>query len=152
LDSISSKDSVNKGAKPHSSKDDISHDRNINSDKNRITETGSNKKDRPSDLNFGSKTEIKKSIDPKSSPRKHKVDHVEPMVTSEINNLELKPVPTPRHPKGEKETSPVNGFPSKNRDKTPDVGLVSLRFCRRILARFDNKPPRTCLSLSSCCL
>ena len=120
-DSISSKDSVNKGAKPHSSKDDISHDRNINSDKNRITETGSNKKDRPSDLNFGSKTEIKKSIDPKSSPRKHKVDHVEPMVTSEINNLELKPVPTPRHPKGEKETSPVNGFLSKNRDKTPDA-------------------------------
>ena len=120
-DSISSKDSVNRGAKPHSSKDDISHDRNINSDKNRITETGSNKKDRPSDLNFGSKTEIKKSIDPKSSPRKHKVDHVEPMDTSEINNLELKPVPTPRHPKGEKDTSPVNGFLSKNRDKTPNA-------------------------------
>lgn len=120
-DSISSKDSVNKGAKPHSSKDDISHDRNINSDKNRITETGSNKKDRPSELNFGSKTEVKKSIDLKPSPRKHKVDHVKPMDTSEINNLKLKPVPTPRHPKGEKETSPVNGFLSKNRDKTPDA-------------------------------
>ncbi|XP_063444852.1 MICAL-like protein 1 isoform X3 [Mytilus trossulus] len=118
-DSVPSKATANQDK--HSSKStnkDISKpDITVISDKTISKDAAKSKKERPSELNLETKIDTKKSS-PIPSPRKPKT-HIEPMDTSEINEVKLKPVPTPRTGRDEKEKSQLNGILSKKREKSP---------------------------------
>lgn len=89
------------------------------SDFRKSSEITSHKKDRPLDLKVEAGVKVKKSHDIKPTPRKHKVhkSEPEPMETNEVNEVKLKPVPTPRNPSEEKDHSRANNFLLKTKNR-----------------------------------
>ncbi|XP_052069211.1 MICAL-like protein 1 isoform X3 [Mytilus californianus] len=119
-ESVPSKGTANqdKNSSKSTNKDISKPDIIVTSDNNISKDAAKSKKERPSDLNLETKVDTKKSS-PLPSPRKPKTSNVEPMDTSEISDVKLKPVPTPRIVRDEKKTSPLNGILSKKREKSP---------------------------------
>ncbi|VDI29029.1 MICAL-like protein [Mytilus galloprovincialis] len=119
-ESIPSKGTANhdKISSKSTSRDISKPDITVISDKSISKDAAKSKKERPSELNLETKVDTKKTS-PIPSPRKPKTNHVEPMDTSEISEVKLKPVPTPRTGRDQKEKSPLNGILSKKREKSP---------------------------------